>query len=61
MNVIRRHMQDTVSTKFNDMLAVLAIFDKHWDTMGTKNQGVIWQYLIVLCQLSEKAIAVHAI
>ena len=55
MNVIRRHMQDTVTTKFNDMLAVLAIFDKHWDTMGTTNQDVIWQYLKVLCLLCEKA------
>ena len=61
MNVIRRHMQDTVLTKFNDMLAVLAIFDKHWDTMGTKNQDVIWQYLTVLCHLSEKATITHAI
>ena len=59
MNVIRRHMQDTVTTQFNDMLAALSIFDKHWDTMGTKNQDVIWQYLKVLCLLSEKA--AHAI
>jgi len=55
MHVIRRHMQDTVTTQFNDMLAALSIFDKHWDTMGTKNQDVIWQYLKVLCHLSEKA------
>jgi len=59
MHVIRRHMQDTVTTQFNDMLAALSIFDKHWDTMGTKNQDVIWQYLKVLCHLSEKA--AHAI
>lgn len=59
MNVIRRHMQDTVTTQFNDMLAALSIFDKHWDTMGTNNQDVIWQYLKVLCLLSEKA--AHAI
>ena len=60
MQVIRRHMQDTVTTQFNDMLAALSIFDKHWDTMGTTNQDVIWQYLKVLCLLSEKA-TVHAI
>jgi hypothetical protein len=60
MNIIRRHMQDTVTTKFNDMLAALSIFDKHWDTMGTKNQEVIWQYLKVLCLLSEKATASNA-
>jgi hypothetical protein len=59
MQVIRRHMQDTVTTQFNDMLAALSIFDKHWDTMGTTNQDVIWQYLKVLCILSEKA--THAI
>jgi hypothetical protein len=59
MQVIRRHMQDTVTTQFNDMLAALSIFDKHWDTMGPKNQDVIWQYLKVLCLLSEKA--THAI
>ena len=60
MQVIRRHMQDTVTTQFKDMLAALSIFDKHWDTMGTKNQDAIWQYLKVLCLLSEKATA-HAI
>jgi hypothetical protein len=60
INVVRRHMQDTVSTKYNDMLAALSIFDKHWDTMGPKNQDVIWQYLKVLCLLSEKATAAHA-
>jgi len=61
MHIIRRHMQDTVTTQFNDMLAALSIFDKHWDTMGTKNQDVIWQYLNVLCRLSEKAVITHAI
>ena len=60
IQVIRRHMQDTVTTQFNDMIAALSIFDKHWDTMGTKNQDAIWQYLNVLCLLSEKATA-HAI
>ena len=61
MHIIRRHMQDTVTTQFNDMLAALSIFDKHWDTMGTKNQDIIWQYLTVLCRLSEKAVITHAI
>jgi len=36
------------------MISVLAIFDKHWDTMGENNQNVIWDYLKVLCVLSEK-------
>jgi hypothetical protein len=37
------------------MLSALSMFDKHWDTMGTQNQEVIWQYLKVLSILSEKA------
>ena len=52
---IRESAQKKISTQFNEMISALAIFDKHWDTMGTKNQEVIWQYLKVLCILSEKA------
>jgi len=55
MNVIRRHMQDTVTTKFNDMLAVLAIFDKHWDTLSDGNKDVIWKWLKLLIVLCDKA------
>jgi GTP1/Obg family GTP-binding protein len=57
---IRRAAQVKLQTQFNEMISALAIFDKHWDTMGTTNQDVIWQYLKVLCLLSEKA-TVHAI
>jgi hypothetical protein len=53
--VIRRIAQDKISTQFNEMISALAIFDKHWDSMGEKNQEVIWQYMKVLCLLSEKA------
>ena len=52
---IRQIAQKKLSTQFNEMISALAIFDKHWDTMGTANQEVIWKYLKVLCILSEKA------
>jgi len=51
---IRQVAQQKISTQFNEMLSALAIFDKHWDTMGNQNQEVIWQYLKVLCVLTEK-------
>jgi hypothetical protein len=52
---IRQIAQKKISTQFNEMISALAIFDKHWDTMGTVNQEVIWKYLKVLCILSEKS------
>jgi len=52
---IRDVAQKKISTQFNEMLSALAIFDKHWDSMGTANQDIIWKYLTVLCVLSEKA------
>jgi len=52
---IRQVAQQKLSTQFNEMISALAIFDKHWDSMGTANQEIIWQYLKVLCILSEKA------
>ena len=52
---IRQIAQKKLSTQFNEMISALAIFDKHWDTMGTVNQEVIWKYLKVLCILSEKS------
>jgi len=57
MNHIRMVAQHKLSTQFNEMISALAIFDKHWDTMGIQNQDVIWQYLKVLCVLSEKIIS----
>jgi hypothetical protein len=51
---IRYVAQQKISTQFNEMISALAIFDKHWDTMGTNNQEVIWQYLKVLCVLVDK-------
>jgi hypothetical protein len=52
---IRQVAQQKISTQFNEMISALAIFDKHWDSMGSTNQEVIWKYLKVLCFLSEKA------
>jgi hypothetical protein len=52
---IRQVAQHKISTQFNEMISALAIFDKHWDSMGEKNQEIIWQYLKVLCILCEKA------
>ena len=53
--MIRKVAQQKISTQFNEMISALAIFDKHWDSMGSSNQETIWQYLKVLCILSEKA------
>jgi len=52
---VRHIAQKKISTQFNEMISALAIFDKHWDTMGSTNQEVIWKYLKVLCILSEKS------
>lgn len=52
---IRQVAQQKIANQFNEMISALAIFDKHWDSMGTSNQEVIWQYLKVLCFLCEKA------
>jgi hypothetical protein len=52
---IRTVAQQKIANQFNEMISALAIFDKHWDSMGEKNQEVIWQYLKVLSLLCEKA------
>ena len=52
---IRSVAQQKIASQFNEMISALAIFDKHWDSMGEKNQEVIWQYLKVLSLLCEKA------
>ena len=44
-----------MSTRFNELMPALMIFDKYWPTMSNTNREVIWQYLEVLCKLSEKA------
>ena len=45
----------TMATRFNELMPALMIFDKYWPTMTQTNRDVIWQYLEVLCKLSEKA------
>lgn len=57
INLIRQYAQQKIATQFNEMISALSIFDKHWDTMGEKNQEIIWQYMKVLCILCEKATA----
>lgn len=54
VNIIRQLAQQKIATQFNEMMPALAIFDKYWDTMGSANQETIWQYMKVLCVLSEK-------
>jgi hypothetical protein len=44
-----------INTQFNEMLSALSLFNKHWYTLSTKNQDVMWQYLQLLCKLAEKA------
>jgi hypothetical protein len=55
VNIIRNTAQIKISTQFNEMISALAIFDRHWDSMGPSNQEVIWKYLQVLSLLCEKA------
>jgi hypothetical protein len=44
-----------MTTRFNELMPTLMIFDKYWPSMTEQNRGVIWQYLTVLCKLCEKA------
>lgn len=53
--LVRQYAQKKVENQFNEMTSALALFDKHWETMGHTNQETIWNYLKVLCILSEKA------
>lgn len=55
IHMIRQVALMKITSQFNEMTSALTIFDRHWDTMGTKNQEVIWQYLKILCLLCEKA------
>jgi hypothetical protein len=47
--------QVKISTQFNEMLSALSLFHKYWHTLSQKNKDTMWQYLQVLCKLSEKA------
>jgi len=52
--LFRQIAQQKIAGQFNEMISALSLFDKYWDTMGPKNQEVIWQYLKVLCVLCDK-------
>jgi len=54
VKVIQQVAQAKIATQFNEMLSALSLFNKHWYTLSSKNQDVIWQYLQVLCKLVEK-------
>jgi hypothetical protein len=47
--------RNTMSTRFNELMPALVIFDKYWSTMSQGNREAIWKYLEVLCKLCEKA------
>lgn len=55
IQLIRQVAHHKISTQFNEMTSALSIFDTKWETLGAQNQEVIWQYMKVLCILSEKA------
>jgi hypothetical protein len=47
--------RNIMSSRFNELMPTLMIFDKYWPDMSQTNRDVIWQYLDVLCKLCEKA------
>jgi len=47
--------KSVLSTRFNELLPALMIFDKYWPTFSENNKVAIWEYLEVLCKLCEKA------
>ena len=44
-----------ILTQFNDMMAAMSIFQKHWPTLNEDNRAAIWKYMKVLVVLSDKA------
>lgn len=49
------YAKSKIAGQFNEMSPALLIFDKHWAVMTDTNRKAIWNYLKVLCLLSEKA------
>jgi hypothetical protein len=49
------YARNKIITHFNHISVALVIFDRHWNTMTSENQNVIWQYLHVLCVLCNRA------
>jgi hypothetical protein len=48
------YAKSIMTTRFNELMPALMVFDKYWSTMTDTNRDVIWQYLEVLCKLCEK-------
>jgi hypothetical protein len=51
---IRNLARAVMSEQYNEMMPALMIFDKYWPEMSQASRDVVWQYLFVLCRLSEK-------
>ena len=47
--------KSVLSTRFNELLPALMIFDKYWPSLSDNTKTAIWEYLEVLCKLCEKA------
>ena len=52
---LRDLARNIMSSRFNELMSALMIFDKCWPQLSENNKNVIWQYLEVLCKLCEKA------
>jgi hypothetical protein len=49
------HAREKINVQFNEILPAIAIFDRHWGTLGEPNRQAIWKYLKVLIVLGDKA------
>ena len=55
IETVQRVARVKIMGQFNEMMAALTIFDKHWNVLTPSTQEAIWKYLRVLCVLAEKA------
>jgi GTP1/Obg family GTP-binding protein len=55
IDTVQRVARVKIMGHFNEMMAALTIFDKHWNVLTPSTQEAIWKYLRVLCVLAEKA------
>jgi hypothetical protein len=54
IDTIQRVARVKIMGQFNEMMAALTIFDKHWASLTETTHEAIWKYLRVLCVLAEK-------